>query len=87
MTGRTTPEYARYIERNPVRAKMVKSPNDWPYSSYGVYAHGRKDDLVTLSIAYQGLANDEATRRQLYCRHVESERPYEEILDRELMNR
>jgi putative transposase len=28
-------ELARYVVLNPVRAKMVKAPDDWPWSSYG----------------------------------------------------
>jgi REP element-mobilizing transposase RayT len=28
----------RYIHRNPVKARMVTAPGDWPWSSYGEYA-------------------------------------------------
>jgi putative transposase len=28
-------ELARYVVLNPVRARMVKTPEDWPWSSYG----------------------------------------------------
>lgn len=31
-------EVCRYVELNPVRAKMVAQPSDWPWSSYRVHA-------------------------------------------------
>ena len=75
----------RYIERNPVRAKMVKNPADWKYSSYGTYAYGQKNDLVSPSIAYEALANNSQDRCRLYRDHVEATRPYEGIIDREII--
>ena len=35
---------ARYIERNPVRAKMVKQPYLWPYSSAKIHCGIHQDD-------------------------------------------
>ena len=35
---------ARYIERNPVRAKMVKQPYLWPYSSAKIHCGINQDD-------------------------------------------
>jgi putative transposase len=32
---------ARYIERNPLRAKIVSDPQDYEYSSYNFYAYGK----------------------------------------------
>jgi len=37
----------RYIELNPVRAGICAGPEDFAWSSYRRYAHGRADDLVT----------------------------------------
>jgi len=34
---------ARYIERNPVRSKMVKQPYLWPYSSAKIYCEIDQD--------------------------------------------
>jgi REP element-mobilizing transposase RayT len=31
-------EVCRYVDLNPVRAKMVKHPKDWPWSSYRAHA-------------------------------------------------
>ncbi len=36
----------RYIEMNPVRAKMVGNPGDYSSSTYRFYAYGKKDDLI-----------------------------------------
>ena len=35
-----------YVELNPVRAKIVGKPEDWPWSSYRFYAFGEKDNLI-----------------------------------------
>lgn len=37
---------ARYIELNPVRAKLVKKPEDYKWSSYNAHAKGMDDALV-----------------------------------------
>lgn len=36
----------RYIERNPVRADLVKVPEEWPWSSAGAHLKGKDDILV-----------------------------------------
>lgn len=42
---------ARYIERNPVRAKMVQSPCDWPWSSAGIHSGlDRQDPLGVMKL-------------------------------------
>lgn len=40
---------ARYVELNPVRAKMVARPRDWRWSSARAHLTGRDDALVTVS--------------------------------------
>jgi len=39
----------RYVERNPVRAKLVENPWDWKWSSAKQHAYGEKDDLIKLA--------------------------------------
>ena len=39
---------ARYVERNPLRAGLVRLTRDWPWSSAGAHLSGRDDDLVTV---------------------------------------
>jgi putative transposase len=40
---------ARYIELNPVRAGLVKTPGDYPWSSAAAHLSGRDDDLVKVA--------------------------------------
>jgi putative transposase len=37
---------ARYIERNPVRAKLAKRAQDWPFSSAASHVRGLHDDYA-----------------------------------------
>ncbi len=41
-------ELTRYIHLNPVRAKMVKKPGDYTWSSYQAFIGKRNDDLISL---------------------------------------
>jgi len=38
---------ARYVELNPVRARLVKRPENWPWSSATAHLAGKDDALVT----------------------------------------
>jgi len=40
---------ARYIEVNPVRAKLVKRPGDWAWSSAAAHLSGKDDGLVKVA--------------------------------------
>jgi len=44
-------ELLRYIHLNPVRARMVASPDDYPWSSHHVYAGNREESWVTTGFA------------------------------------
>jgi REP-associated tyrosine transposase len=41
---------ARYVELNPVRAKLAQRARDWRWSSARAHLAGRDDDLVTARI-------------------------------------
>lgn len=56
----------RYIELNPVRAGMVMSPEQYPWSSYGWHAWGRPDDVVSDHALYLELSHDISRRQELY---------------------
>ena len=56
----------RYIERNPVRAGMVRGPADYPWSSYRSNAFGVGDPLVTPHALYTGLGAGDRARRAAY---------------------
>ena len=46
----------RYIEANPVRAKIVRRAEDWPWSSYPVHGLGQADELVDPLVTYDQLS-------------------------------
>jgi putative transposase len=56
----------RYIELNPVTARMVPHPGDYRWSSYGANAWGKRDDLVSPHALYLALGADASTRRTCY---------------------
>jgi putative transposase len=56
----------RYIELNPVRARMVTHPRDYPWSSYRVNAEGSHGSLVTPHAEYLRLGAGGAARRASY---------------------
>jgi putative transposase len=57
---------SRYIELNPVRAGMVRSPNLYRWSSYRANALGESDDLITPHELYTKLGRSGEARRKLY---------------------
>ena len=75
-------ECARYIERNPLRAKIVTDLYEYPWSSFTFYAKGTEDGIIkTKNPLYLEFANTDAERRRLYYNYVSEERPYEHIVD------
>ena len=67
----------RYIELNPVRADMVKSPAHHRWSSYRSNAQGKDNPLVAIHPEYKRLGSNSAQRwaayRELFKGHVEAE--------------
>jgi putative transposase len=56
----------RYIELNPVRARMVPTPEDYPWSSYRCNALGVADPVVAPHPRYLDLADADEARRSRY---------------------
>lgn len=56
----------RYIELNPVRAGMVKEPQDYRWSSYHANALGKVNSLIKMNEEYRRLAIGESERRAVY---------------------
>ena len=56
----------RYIELNPVRAGVVKTPMDYRWSSYHCNAMGQDDELITAHRLYLALGLDKASRNQAF---------------------
>ncbi len=65
----------RYIELNPVRADMTRSPAHYRWSSYRANAQGQADDLITPHALYTALGKTKATRlaayKSLFKAHVD----------------
>lgn len=57
---------SRYIELNPVRARMVEQPGDYRWSSYRHNALGQVDALLTSHFLYEGLDTDAMQRCAAY---------------------
>ena len=61
----------RYIEFNPVRARMVDHPIGYLWSSYAVNSGMRSDPLITPHPEYAALANEPESRCAAYRRLFE----------------
>ena len=78
-------EAGRYIERNPLRAKLVQDLKDYPWSSYLAYADGQSNALVDEDPYYAQLGKSPVDRQTVYRKFVRLESPYAPMLDRELV--
>ena len=60
-------QYAKttaYIELNAVKAKMVKSPRDWKWSSYLAHAFGKYDSILDKHTSYLNVSDDDAVQQK-----------------------
>lgn len=60
----------RYIELNPVRARMVVHPGDYRWSSYRTNAQGRANALLVPHSAFDLIALDLDERRRRYAEFI-----------------
>ncbi len=65
----------RYIELNPVRAAMVATPGDYPWSSYRHNAIGDVNPILTAHAEYLALGSRDTDRwaayRELFAAHLD----------------
>lgn len=61
-----------YVDLNPCRAKKVKHPKEYKWTSFHYYAYGKKDPLVTPAPSYLALADNDKDRRKIYIEMVEA---------------
>lgn len=54
------------ILHNPVRARMVTHPSDYPWSSYLAHVHGTHDPLTSVHPHYLLLGTNDEERQQQY---------------------
>lgn len=73
-------ECGRYIERNPLRAKIVEDPGEYRFSSYGFYAHGDNSPLITEDILYEAMGSNAQERQKRYREYIMQGRPYETLI-------
>jgi len=57
---------SRYIELNPVRAGMVKAPEDYRWSSYRANASGESCPLLSYHALYMALGDSPESRQRAY---------------------
>lgn len=55
-----------YIDLNPYRAGKVRHPKGNQWSSFGYYAYGEEDKLITPAPSYLALAETDITRQKMY---------------------
>jgi putative transposase len=56
----------RYVEMNPVRARMVAAPGEYPWSSYAANALGQPNEILTPHPEYLSLDVNASARWQAY---------------------
>lgn len=75
-------ECARYIERNPVRAKLVSKILEYPWSSLNYYVKGNNDGIIIKENPfYVSMASNDSERRQRFYELVLEDRPYDQVVD------
>ncbi|MEE8329451.1 MAG: transposase [Thermodesulfovibrionia bacterium] len=65
-------ELSRYIHLNPVRAGIVQSPEEYPYSSYKAYISKEKDNLLNQELVLGLLCGNEMQAKRKYRKFVDS---------------
>jgi len=76
-------ECARYIERNPLRAKICQDLKDYFWSSYLFYAEGKENSIIEKpNPCFFDLSCSTIDRRRMFREYITQERPYDHIVDR-----
>lgn len=78
-SGRYALNCYRYIERNPVRAGMVRHPAEYPWSSFRANAYGLPSPVIAEHEAYRSLGDDESSRRLAYRELFDLDECVEEV--------
>jgi putative transposase len=74
----------RYIERNPVRAEIVRDAADYKWSSFNFYAYNAQNRLLTPNPLYAELDTGIQKRQKLYRGYIKTPRNYEILIDEAL---
>lgn len=60
----------KYIELNPVRAKLVEKPEEYLFSSYKYYAQGIGNYLITQDMIYSGFGDSGKEKQDKYMQMI-----------------
>jgi hypothetical protein len=63
-------ECGRYVERNPLRAGMVKDLKEYLWSSYRGYAYGKTDGVTDKHEIYDAMRRESGVRERAYREYV-----------------
>ena len=61
----------RYIEANPLRAKLVEQAGDYPWSSFAYHGRGESNALLDPLLPYAALAAYPAARQRRWSAYVQ----------------
>lgn len=70
---------SRYIELNPVRAKIVNNPEEYPWSSFRFKAKGKAEDFLDFDPVYLGMGKTDKERQDNYSKWVSGGTPEDEL--------
>lgn len=71
----------RYIERNPLKARMTKKAWEYEYSSAAYYVLGKEDKLMTPNLYYEDMGKTPTERQTAYKKFVSIDEPYAAMID------
>ena len=77
-------ELSRYIHLNPVRAKVVHKPENYPYSSYKSFISRKKEDIVYCDLLLEMISKgrrDAARRYRAFVEKGMTEKPEDPLRD------
>ncbi|MBI4313572.1 MAG: transposase [Candidatus Omnitrophica bacterium] len=74
----------RYIERNPVEARLAIDASAYPYSSAPFYARGIANPLVTPNPYYSQMGDSDSKRQSQYHEFLALEEPYTSLINHQL---
>jgi putative transposase len=69
----------RYIEANPLRARIVADAGDYPWSSYSAHGRGKANPLLDPLVTYEELADEPAARQRRWSGFVHQTPPESEL--------
>ncbi len=69
----------RYIEANPLRARMVADLKDYPWSSFPAHAYGQSQPLLSVLPEIEALGPTPARRQRKWRARVEAVQPEEDL--------